>query len=126
MTGNDSLVLAAHNNAGHNNRAGTSSPDAPLALIHQGFWGSQWSSFAAGQQAVASSGTPVTPTFTSNANGGNHHTVAAELTVVPEPGSLAVLVLGGLLVARRRRGETVANRQRTNSSVSLIEDQRVA
>ena len=37
---------------------------------------------------------------------GNGRGVAAVLTgtVIPEPGSLALLGLGGLLIARRRRG----------------------
>jgi len=81
----DSLVLAAHQNSGNNNGAGTPTADLPLTQIHNGVVGSQWSSYATGEQAVASSGTLVTPTFTSAANGGNHHTVAAEFLLDTSP-----------------------------------------
>ena len=101
--GSGSLLLAAHNNAGNNSAAGTPTPDSPLNLIHNGFWGSQWSSFASGEQDVATSGTLVNPSFTSNANGGNHHTVAAEFLAVPEPSSLALIAIGALGLVYRRR-----------------------
>lgn len=43
-------------------------------------------------------------TLYKSVSGGQRPINAAVLTLVPEPGSLALLALGGLMVARRRRG----------------------
>jgi hypothetical protein len=97
----DSLIFSGLENSGRNNGAGTPTLAAPFTLIHNGFWGSQWGSGASGYQLVADLGATVTPTFTTNA-GGNIHVVAAEFTAVPEPSSLAMLLVGAVLLARRR------------------------
>ncbi len=77
-----SLVIAAVQNSGTNNSAGTPNVVAPLTLIHHGFWGSQWGSLASGYQYVPGSETTITPTFSTNA-GGNIQVVAAEFLAAP-------------------------------------------
>ena len=104
----NSVVIAGVENSGHNSGTGTPNAVGPLILSNNGFWGSQWGAAASGYQAVPSSGTNLTPTFSTNA-GGNIHVAAAEFLeaaepVVPEPASLAMGLAGlGLMVARRHR-----------------------
>ena len=73
----NSLVIAMVQNSGTNNSAGTPTVVAPLTLINNGFWGSQWGSTATGRQFVTAPGTTITPTFSTNA-GSNIQIVAAE------------------------------------------------
>ncbi len=73
----NSMVIAMVQNSGTNNGAGTPNIVAPLTLINNGFWGSQWGSAATGYQALPAPGTTVTPTFSTNA-GGNIQIIAAE------------------------------------------------
>jgi len=73
----NSLVIAMVQNSGTNNSAGTPTVVAPLSLINNGFWGSQWGSAASGHQFVPAPGTTVSPTF-NTAAGGNIQILAAE------------------------------------------------
>ena len=78
-TGSDSLVIAMVENSGGNNAAGTPTVNAPLTLIKNGVWGSQWGSSASGYQFVSGIGTTITPTFTTNTGAAyTIHTVAVE------------------------------------------------
>lgn len=101
-TADDSWVLAAVENSGTNNNAGTPTVVSPLTLGHNGSWGSQWGSVASGYQAVPTSGTSLTPTFNTNA-GYNIQVVAAEFLVIPEPATLGMLGVAGLALIVRRR-----------------------
>jgi len=102
----DSWVLGAVQNSGTNNSAGTPTALSPLTPGHNGFWGSQWGSSASGYQAVAASGTTLTPTFNTNA-GGNIQIIAveflAEPQVIPEPSKAITFAFGLLGLALRRR-----------------------
>jgi hypothetical protein len=103
-SGNDSLVIAAIENSGTPNGAGNPGPTAlaPLTLLDNGFWGSQWGSGASAFQQVALGGTTLNPTFLTNA-GFNIHVIAAEFLAVPEPSVAMTLALGLLGLALRRR-----------------------
>jgi hypothetical protein len=102
-TAADSLVIAGIQVSGSNNVSG-SIPTAvsPLTLGNNGSWGSNWGHGASGSQAVALSGTAITPTFVSGTS--KYVDVAAvEFQVIPEP---AAALLGGfslLALLRRRR-----------------------
>jgi len=78
-TASNSLVIAMVENSGNNNGSGTPTVNSPMTQITNGYWGSQWAGIAVGYQFVPTSGTTITPTFTTN-NGEtyNIHTVAAE------------------------------------------------
>lgn len=91
-TGSDSLVVAG----AVNNDSNGVTQVSPLTLLYKGEAGS--SGIGSGYQQVATSGTAVTPTFT-----GAEAVLAVEFLAVPEPGSLALLGLGSLLIASRRR-----------------------
>jgi hypothetical protein len=75
----DSLVVAMVQNSGANNGAGTPNVIAPLTLVNNGSWGSQWGSAATGRQVVPAPGTTVSPTFSTNA-AGNIQIIAAEFS----------------------------------------------
>jgi len=78
-TAKGSLVIAMVENSGANNAAGTPNVVAPLALLQNGNYGSQWASIASGYQSVLSLGTTITPTFTANTGASySIHTVAVE------------------------------------------------
>jgi hypothetical protein len=101
-SGADSWVFAAVQNSGTNNSAGTPSIVAPLTAGHSGFWGTQWGGLASGTQTVSTSGSSLTPTFSTNA-GNNIQVAAVEFLAVPEPSSALLGGLGVLALLRRRR-----------------------
>jgi autotransporter-associated beta strand protein len=71
-----SMVIAAVENSGRNNGAGTPTANSPLTLGDNGNW-SNYGSVASGYQLVPAAGTTITPTFNTNA-GGNIHVAAVE------------------------------------------------
>ena len=71
-----SLVIAALNNAGNGNGAGTPTANSPLTQASSGFWGSQWGSHSSGYIQVATPSS-VTPTFTTSTGGSYHLNIAA-------------------------------------------------
>ncbi len=86
----NALVIAAVQNSGRNNAAGTPTAVEPLNLIHNGFWGSQWGSVASAYQYVPARDTVIAPTFNTNA-AGNIHVIATEF--LPLPPSATVIVI---------------------------------
>jgi hypothetical protein len=102
-TGNDSLVIAGIQNSGANNSSGSANVVGPLTLGNEGIWGSNWGQGASGYQFVTTSGTNITPTFTTG-NGAYRDVAAVEFLAIPEPSSFALmgLGLGALYVLRRR------------------------
>lgn len=90
-----SLVIAALQNSGNTNSAGTPAASSPLTQSHGASWGSQWGCLATGHQQVASPGT-ITPTFTTNTGSGYSINVAAvEFLAATTPGSTWVQTVGG-------------------------------
>jgi autotransporter-associated beta strand protein len=76
---NNSLVIAMVENSGNNNASGTPTVNAPLTLINNGLWGSNWGGSASGYQFVSDIGTTITPTFTTNTGPAyTIHTAAVE------------------------------------------------
>jgi len=94
---NNSLVIAAAENSGSNNGAGTPNAVGTLTLSNNGQWGSSggWAGVASGHESVPISGTTITPTFSTNA-GGSIHVVAAEFkeASAPPPPPSPELTLG--------------------------------
>jgi len=92
-TADNSLVIAMVENSGNNNGSGTPTVNSPMTQITNGYWGSQWAGVAVGYQFVPTSGTTITPTFTTN-NGEtyNIHTVAAEFKPGAPPRNLTLRV----------------------------------
>jgi autotransporter-associated beta strand protein len=72
-----SMVIAAVENSGRNNGAGTPTAISPLTLGDSDNW-SNYGSVASGYQLVPDAGTTITPTF-NTAAGGNIHVAAVEL-----------------------------------------------
>lgn len=64
-SGENSLLIAALENSGTPNTAGTPTANAPISQVASGFWGSQWGSHASGYLQV-STPSMVTPTFSTN------------------------------------------------------------
>jgi hypothetical protein len=82
-SGDNVLVIAALDNAGNANAAGTPTALAPLTPVSSGSWGSQWGGHASGYQTVATPGT-ITPTFSTNTGTGySINIVAAEFLAEP-------------------------------------------
>lgn len=105
-TGPNSLVIAGIENSGANSvgTPGDRPPTAvaPLTLSNNGAWGSNWGNGASGYQFVPIAGANITPTFNTG-TGAFIDVAAAEFLAIPEPASLALIALGGLVVAGRRR-----------------------
>ena len=109
-TAPNSIVIASYGMGGNGNTADVQNVDADAPLTETSAVQSNtpsrpWDGHVTGYALVASAG-PGTYSFT----GGNQdgaHVIAAEFTVIPEPGSLALLAMGGLLgligFAGRRR-----------------------
>ena len=91
----NSLVIAALQNSGNGNSAGTPTANAPLVQTHSANWGSQWGSLVSGHIQVAAAGT-VTPTFTT-INGGSYSINIAAIEFLAEaiPGGTWVQSAGG-------------------------------
>jgi len=109
-TSADSIVITSYGMGGTGNTANWTNvtEDAPLTRISaqnnggSRYWDGHVTSYANG---VAAGSATYSLTDTNSPGGDGRtgaHLIAAEF-VVPEPGSLALIGLGGLLVARRRR-----------------------
>ncbi|MBL9117010.1 MAG: autotransporter-associated beta strand repeat-containing protein [Verrucomicrobiaceae bacterium] len=91
----NSLVIAAIENSGSPNSAGTPTANAPLTQSASGNWGSQWGSFAAGHQQVATPGA-ITPTFTTATGSSFSLSIAAvEFLAASLPASTWTQTAGG-------------------------------
>ncbi len=90
-----SLVIAALQNSGNSNSAGTPTASSPLTQSHSANWGSQWGSLATGHQVVASAGS-ITPSFTTSTGSSYSINIAAvEFLAATAPGSTWVQTTGG-------------------------------
>jgi len=92
---NNSLVIAAMQNSGNSNSAGTPTANPPLTQSIGANWGSQWGSLACGHQSVAAIGS-VTPTFTTS-TGGNYsiNIAAVEILGYTPPANTWIQTAGG-------------------------------
>jgi autotransporter-associated beta strand protein len=91
----NSLVIAALQNSGSPNSAGTPAASSPLTPSHGAAWGSQWGSLATGHQQVAAPGN-ITPTFTTSTGGSYSINIAAvELLAATTPATLWTQTAGG-------------------------------
>jgi hypothetical protein len=82
-SGDNVLVIAAIDNAGNSNGAGTPTVLPPLIPVSSGVWGSQWGCHASGFQKVATPST-ITPTFSTNTGTGySINIIAAEFFAEP-------------------------------------------
>jgi hypothetical protein len=79
----NSLVIAAIDNAGNPNGAGTPIAARPLTAVSSGSWGSQWGGHASGYQIVSTPAS-ITPAFTTNTGSGySLNLAAAEFLATP-------------------------------------------
>ncbi len=91
----NSIVIAALENSGNGNSAGTPTANSPLIQTHSANWGSQWGSLASGHIQVATPST-VTPTFTtSTGTSYNINIAAVEFLAEVIPGGTWVQTAGG-------------------------------
>ena len=101
-TADNSLVIASYGMGGNGNTADPQNvdPDAPLieATTQKN---RNWDGHVTAYADVPVAG-PGTYSFTGGHQDGAH-VIAAEFLAVPEPATLALMGLGGLLMARRRR-----------------------
>ena len=90
-----SLVIAALENSGNGNSAGTPTANSPLTQASSGNWGSQWGSHSSGYIQVATPGA-VTPTFTTSTGGSYRLNIAAvEFLAATIPANTWVQTAGG-------------------------------
>jgi autotransporter-associated beta strand protein len=91
----NSLVIAALENSGNTNSAGTPTASSPLTQSIGTSWGSQWGSLAVGHQQVATI-SAVTPTFSTNTGTGYSINAAAiEILAETIPDSTWTQTAGG-------------------------------
>ncbi|HCN78951.1 MAG TPA: hypothetical protein DIT13_17380, partial [Verrucomicrobiales bacterium] len=91
----NSIVVAALQNSGNNNSAGTPTANAPLTQTVGASWGSQWGSLASGYQQVATISS-ITPAFTTSTGGSYSLNVAAvEFLAETTPASTWTQTAGG-------------------------------
>lgn len=91
----NSLVIAALQNSGNPNSAGTPTASSPLTQTHSANWGSQWGSIATGHMQVAAPGA-VTPTFSTTT--GSSYTLnlaAVEFLAATSPTTVWTQTAGG-------------------------------
>jgi len=102
-TADDSLVIASFGMGGAGNTANVTSvdPDAPLFETSAQENGNNWDGHVTAYVQVPTAGAG-TYSFTGG-NVSGAHVIAAEFLAIPEPATMGLLALGGLVLLRRRR-----------------------